>query len=130
MDVRQLKYFIAIVEKGSFAKASELLGIAQPSLGFQVQTLEDELNVQLLVRTARGVHVTGSGQQLFDRAKSLLQDFDNLKRDISNASDAPHRAYPVVPGSQYLVTSSWWLDGPCSVKCNRNGHRPKAAAPR
>jgi LysR family nitrogen assimilation transcriptional regulator len=90
MDVRQLKYFTTIVEKGSFTKASELLGIAQPSLGFQVRKLEDELNVQLLVRTARGVQVTASGQQLFDRAKSLLQDFDSLKRDISNASDAPH----------------------------------------
>lgn len=90
MDVRQLKYFITIVEKGSFTKASELLGIAQPSLGFQIRKLEDELNIQLLVRTARGVQLTTPGQQLFDRAKVLLRDFDALKRDISDASSEPH----------------------------------------
>lgn len=90
MDVRQLKYFVTIVEKGSFTKASELLGIAQPSLGFQVRKLEDELNVQLLIRTARGVQMTAAGQQLFGRGKEILKDIDDLKRRISDGSGEPH----------------------------------------
>lgn len=92
MDIRQLKYFITIAEKGGFTRASELLGIAQPSLGFQIKKLEDELNVQLLLRTAKGAQPTVAGAQFLDRAKKIIADVDGLKRDISNLSQEPHGA--------------------------------------
>jgi len=84
MDVRQLKYFVAIAEKGGFTKASELLGIAQPSLGFQIKKLEDELNTLLLIRSARGAQPTAAGEQFLMRAKQILADVEALKRDITN----------------------------------------------
>jgi LysR family nitrogen assimilation transcriptional regulator len=90
MDVRQLKYFIAIVDRGSFTKASELLGIAQPSLGFQIRKLEDELNVQILVRNARGVQLTEAGQQLYERGKKILEQITDLTKDVSERSQEPH----------------------------------------
>lgn len=90
MDIRQLKYFVTIAEKGGFTRASELLGIAQPSLGFQIKKLEDELNVQLLIRTVKGAQPTAAGIQFLDRAKKIIADVDGLKRDISNLSHEPH----------------------------------------
>lgn len=90
MDIRQLKYFVTIAEKGGFTRASELLGIAQPSLGFQIKKLEDELNVQLLIRTVKGAQPTAAGIQFLDRAKKIIADVDGLKRDISNLSQEPH----------------------------------------
>lgn len=90
MDFRQLKYFITIAEKGGFTRASELLGIAQPSLGFQIKKLEDELNVQLLIRTAKGAQPTVAGEQFLEGAKKIIADVDVLKRDISNLSQEPH----------------------------------------
>jgi LysR family nitrogen assimilation transcriptional regulator len=61
MDVRQLKYFLRIVELKSFSEASKHLRIAQPALGLQVRKLEDELEVKLLERHARGVTPTSAG---------------------------------------------------------------------
>lgn len=92
MDIRQLKYFITIADKGGFTRASDLLGIAQPSLGFQIKKLEDELNVQLLIRTAKGAQPTAAGEQFLDRARKIVADVDGLKRDISNLSQEPHGA--------------------------------------
>jgi LysR family nitrogen assimilation transcriptional regulator len=92
MDIRQLKYFVTIAEKGGFTRASELLGIAQPSLGFQIKKLEDEFNIKLLIRTAKGAHPTAAGEALLMRAKRILADVDELKRDISALSEEPHGA--------------------------------------
>src|SRR5258707_15253838 len=58
MEVRQLQYFVAIVDFGSFSKAAVQLRIAQPALSQQMTTLEGELGRQLLVRNSRGVKPT------------------------------------------------------------------------
>lgn len=64
MDVRQLRYFVEVVEAKSFTRAAERIHIAQPALGFQVRKLEDELGVKLLHRHSRGVDPTEAGQAL------------------------------------------------------------------
>ena len=61
MDVRQLKYFIAIVDAGSLSKASQKLYVAQPSLSQQIAGLEAELKTKLLLRSAQGVKPTTAG---------------------------------------------------------------------
>lgn len=50
MDVRQLRYFVSVIDLRSFSRAAEVLHVAQPALGLQIRKLEDELHTQLLVR--------------------------------------------------------------------------------
>ncbi|MEJ0020312.1 MAG: LysR substrate-binding domain-containing protein [Acetobacteraceae bacterium] len=76
MDIRQLKYFVCIVEQRSFTKAAETLRITQPALGLQIRKLEEELQTPLLVRHSRGVVPTPEGRLLVERARSILADID------------------------------------------------------
>jgi LysR family nitrogen assimilation transcriptional regulator len=89
MDLRQLKYFVQIAEIGSFSKAAEVLRIAQPSLSQQIRSLEDELGVPLFVRHARGVTSTEHGQQLYDRARRILQEIDDAKDNVRSLTSEP-----------------------------------------
>jgi LysR family nitrogen assimilation transcriptional regulator len=87
MDIRQLKYFIGIVECGSLSKAAEHLHIAQPSLSQHVLNLEAELGVQLLNRSSRGVTVTEAGERLFEHAKNVMANLEFIKRDVKETSE-------------------------------------------
>jgi LysR family transcriptional regulator, nitrogen assimilation regulatory protein len=73
MDIRQLKYFVAIVDRGSLSKAAEQLCVAQPSLSQQVASLEVELKTQLLLRSHQGVKPTEAGRALYLRARDVLR---------------------------------------------------------
>ena len=76
MDLRQLRYFVQIVESGSLAKASRQLFIAQPALSQQVAKLEAEVGKPLLVRTSRGVTPTQNGTALHHHARFMLRQLD------------------------------------------------------
>lgn len=76
MDMRQLRYFVQIVESGSLAKASRQLFIAQPALSQQMARLEDEVGKPLLVRSSRGVVPTENGEALYHHAKFMLRQLD------------------------------------------------------
>ncbi len=76
MDMRQLRYFVQIVESGSLAKASRQLFIAQPALSQQMARLEDEVGKPLLVRSSRGVLPTENGEALYHHAKFMLRQLD------------------------------------------------------
>jgi LysR family tcuABC transcriptional regulator len=76
MDMRQLRYFVQIVESGSLAKASRQLFIAQPALSQQMARLEDEVGKALLVRSSRGVVPTDNGEALYHHAKFMLRQLD------------------------------------------------------
>ncbi len=90
VDVKQLRYFLKIVEAGSFTKAADHLGIAQPSLGFQIRKLEQELQVQLLVRNSRGIELTPPGRTLFEEGKRILADMEALRQRVCDMAEAPH----------------------------------------
>jgi len=72
MDLKQLRYFLALANEGSFSRASEQLHMAQPPLTRQIQGLEEELGTQLFVRTPRGVELTGAGEVLFQEVPNIL----------------------------------------------------------
>lgn len=76
MDMRQLRYFVQIVESGSLAKASRQLFIAQPALSQQMARLEEEVGKPLLVRSSRGVAPTENGEALYHHAKFMLRQLD------------------------------------------------------
>jgi LysR family transcriptional regulator, regulatory protein for tcuABC len=76
MDLRQLRYFVQIVESGSLAKASRQLYIAQPALSQQLAKLEAEVGKPLLVRTSKGVTPTENGTALHHHARFMLRQLD------------------------------------------------------
>jgi DNA-binding transcriptional LysR family regulator len=72
MELRHLRYFVAIAEEQSFTRAAERLWVAQPGLSTQVRRLEAELGVQLLERHPRGVSLTQAGELFLERARTAL----------------------------------------------------------
>jgi LysR family tcuABC transcriptional regulator len=80
MDIKQLKYFVQIVESGSLSKASRQLFIVQPALSQQMTRLEEEVGKSLLVRSVRGVVPTENGEALYHHAKFVLRQLDEAVR--------------------------------------------------
>ena len=72
MELRHLRYFIAIAEERSFTRAAERLWIAQPGLSTQIRRLEAELGIQLFERHARGADLTDAGELFLERARTAL----------------------------------------------------------
>ena len=68
MNLRQLRYFVSVVETGSMTRAAEQLHVAQTALGMQIRQIEEDLGVALLVRHSRGVEPTKAGRLLHERA--------------------------------------------------------------
>jgi LysR family nitrogen assimilation transcriptional regulator len=85
MELRQLRYFIAIVESGSLSRAASLVHIVQPALSQQMGQLEQELGAQLLHRSIRGVKPTVAGQALYEHARQLLKLSDETRDVVQNA---------------------------------------------
>lgn len=82
MDLRQLRYFISIVEMKSLARAAAELGIAQSALGWHLRNLEREMNVPLVNRHSRGIEPTPAGLLLRDRALEIMRSLDETKREL------------------------------------------------
>lgn len=76
LELRHLRYFVAVAETLHFGKAAAQLGMAQPPLSQQIKTLESILGHRLLDRTTRGVRLTVVGQYLFERARKTLERID------------------------------------------------------
>lgn len=79
MDIRQLKYFVAVANTRNFTRASEQLHIAQPPLSRQIQLLEEELGVQLILRNSRPLRLTEAGRVFYEQALQILNRLEQLK---------------------------------------------------
>jgi DNA-binding transcriptional LysR family regulator len=79
MEIRHLRYFVAIAEERSFTRAAERLWIAQPGLSTQIRRLEAELGIQLFDRHSRGVDLTDAGEVFLQRARIALAAAEDVR---------------------------------------------------
>jgi LysR family transcriptional regulator, nitrogen assimilation regulatory protein len=89
MQFRQLRYFVKIVDAGSFSRAASIVHVAQPALSQQVAELEERLGVMLLQRSARGVRPTAAGEVLYKEASAILHQLDQLPGMLRSGSGEP-----------------------------------------
>lgn len=82
MDVRELKYFIAVAKFGSFSRASEHLHLSQSTLSKVVKALEDEIGIQLIDRTSRHISLTDAGKLVYSQAQQIVRSIDELSNSL------------------------------------------------
>ncbi|MEI9414032.1 LysR family transcriptional regulator [Mesorhizobium sp. Cs1321R2N1] len=89
MEIRQLRYFVGVVDAGSFTKAASLLHVAQSALSLHVRQLEESFGTQLLVRDRTGVTVTASGAKLLERARNILEEIKLTEAELTTTVVSP-----------------------------------------
>jgi DNA-binding transcriptional LysR family regulator len=87
MEIRHLRYFLAIAEELNFTRAATVLGIAQPPLSTQIRALEAELGVDLFDRSRRAITLTAAGRALVPEARRILGDLEQAVRIAQRAGD-------------------------------------------
>jgi DNA-binding transcriptional LysR family regulator len=91
LDLRKIRYFVAVAELLHFGRAAERLHIAQPALSRQIRSLEKDLDAVLFERDSHGVRLTDAGRQLLDDAGPLLSTADATRRRVRRAARGPRR---------------------------------------
>ena len=87
MQLRLIRYLLAVAEHGNFTRAAEALHVSQPTLSQQIIQLEDILGVTLLDRSGRTVKVTDSGRVYIEHAERALRELEAGRRAIHDVQD-------------------------------------------
>lgn len=126
MELRQLRYFLAVADERRFSAAARRLHIAAPSLSQQIRALERELHVTLFERTTLGADLTPAGHVLAERARVIFTEVDRAREEVRFAGPFPRHQVTVrictmaervldgplrslgstIPGADVVVTSS------------------------
>ena len=106
MELRHLRYFVAVAEMENVSRAALKLHVSQPALSRQIRDLEDELGFSLLERTAKSVRLTDAGRTFLDNARALLQNADEAvtkARAVAKAEPTElHVGYSPTPVAEIL----------------------------
>ena len=86
LELRHLRYFVAVAEELNFSRAAERLHMAQPPLSAAIRQLEQELGAELLLRTTREVRLTEAGSTFLDGARRTLAELDRARSDAQRAA--------------------------------------------
>jgi DNA-binding transcriptional LysR family regulator len=107
MELRHLRYFVAVAEEQNITRAAARLHVSQPPLSRQIAMLEDELGVRLLERTARSVRLTHAGQVFLEEARAVLRRAEDAVATVRTAAEqqtelnvgyAPSPTVEILPG--------------------------------
>jgi LysR family nitrogen assimilation transcriptional regulator len=104
MQLRHLRYFVKIVEAGSFSRAAATIHVAQPALSQQIAELEETLGLSLLLRSARGVRPTAAGEVLYREASTILRLVEQLPGVVRSESGEIEGAVSVGMSSTLAAT--------------------------
>ncbi len=85
MELRHLRYFVAVAEELNFTRAAERLGINQPPLSLQIRQLEKELGTPLFLRRTRGVELTNAGKLMLEEARVILKEVETAKAGVQRS---------------------------------------------
>ena len=109
MELRVLKYFVAVAEELNITKAAEKLNISQPPLSNQIRALEDELETVLFIRGKRHLQLTESGQLLYRHAKEILSLSEKTSSEIKLMGKGMNGTISIglVEGSAPDIASKW-----------------------
>ncbi|WP_039042421.1 LysR family transcriptional regulator [Sporosarcina sp. ZBG7A] len=88
MDIKQLRYLVAVVKEGGFSGAAAKLHLSQPSLSKAIRTLEEQIGFQLLERTTKRVDLTESGRVFYERALHILSEMDIFEKEVNEVKVA------------------------------------------
>ena len=108
MELRQLRYFTAIVEEGTLTRAAQLLGLGTSALSEQTLALEREMGTALFRRTSTGMVPTQAGRALLPHARTALAASRAAEQAVRDAASVPRWRVGVTPGSPHAVVDALW----------------------
>ena len=133
MELRHLRYFVAVGEALNFTRAAAQLRIAQPALSRQVQDLEDEIGVDLLKRSPRGVTITAEGKLFLEEAREVLQRTDESVEKVRalargeygelHVGYAPSPTAEILPRHSLHFKKLFLASGSCCTTSPSRTHR-------
>ena len=103
MDIRVLRYFLAVAREQSFSTAAERLFLSQPTLSRQLKELEDELGKTLLVRSNKGVTLTEEGMILRKRAEEIVELMEKTEQEVRQSNDGVSGTVYIGAGETYAI---------------------------
>lgn len=119
MLLRQLEYFCAVCEHGSFTRAAEDHFVSQSAVSQQVRSLESELGVQLLERKGRSFTVTAAGQALYRRGSDILSQLDDLRFEVEGIANGYATSLTVGYLNRY---DGWEVQAAVAAFASRHPH--------
>lgn len=95
MELRHLRYFVAVANERNFTRAAEVLNIAQPPLSRQIRQLEEEVGAELIDREARPLRLTEAGRLLYEQAVHVLSGVEQLRSAMHQLTEAGRRRFVI-----------------------------------